>query len=135
MYFGSNINESPVIAGVAGAAIEGGAFKVVKFNSGKVVLAGVPGAPVLGILPAQTPDLAEGDDVTVQVAAIGKVKAGAAVAKGALLMTDENGLAVTAVPESYIFGIALESAAASGALIDVLIKGGGYAPAAAGGST
>lgn len=129
-YFGTNINESPVIAGVTGAAIVGGAFKVVKFDTnGKVVLAGVAGEPVLGVLPAQTDDLASGDDVTVQVAAIGKVKAGAAVKKGALLMTDASGLAITATAAKYIFGIALEDAAASGALINVLIKGGGYLPA------
>lgn len=128
-YFGTNINESPVIAGVAGATIAGGAFKMVKISNGKVVLASVDGEPVLGVLPAQTPDLASGDDVTVQVSAIAKVMAGGEVAQGALVMTDANGKAVTATAAKYIVGIALEGAAAAGALINVLIKGGGYMPA------
>jgi len=129
-YFGTNINQSPVIAGVAGAAINGGAFKIVKFDgSGKIVPASVAGEPVLGILPAQTPDLVSGDDVTVQVAAIGKVMAGAAVTKGAQVMTDTSGRVVPATAAKYILGIALEPAAAAGAVINVLIRGSGYMPA------
>lgn len=111
MFLSTGINDSPVIAGVATSAINGGAFKAVKFDSsGGIVLAGA-GNNAIGLLIATTPDaVLAGGDVTVQIKEIGYWKAGDTIAAGAELTPDSAGDAVTAVVGDYVVAIALESA-------------------------
>lgn len=130
MYTTTSINDSPVITGKATAAIENGAFLAAKFDAnGGIVLAGA-GENALGLLIATTPEAVKaGEDVTVQIKDIGLWKAGAAVAAGAELTADENGAAKTAVAGNYVTAIALEAAAAPGAVIKVQIVKSGKVPA------
>ena len=56
--------------------------------------------------------------------------AGAAITAGAAVAVTTDGKVITATSENYIFGVALEAAAADGAVIEVLPAAGGslYAP-------
>ncbi len=81
-------------------------------NTGSVQLA-VSGAAALGVL--QNPVLAAESAASVQPldGSISKVQVGAvAVAAGANLMTDANGLAITATTGNAIVAVALEAGAA-----------------------
>lgn len=94
-YFGSSINESPVLAEQVGAEIKNGSGKAVKYSDGKVVLAGA-GEAICGVLIMQTPDVAAGDDVTMQYKDIGMVAAGGDFMKGDALEVGADGCFVKA---------------------------------------
>lgn len=122
MYFGTTINDSPVIVGKATAKLEDAEFLAVKFDStGGIVKASTAGENCLGLLPAEQGNIAAGDDVTVQIKECGLWKTGAAVAAGAELAVDANGKCKTATAGQFILAIALEAAAAADAVIKVQI--------------
>lgn len=127
-YTSTGINNSPTITDKAGAALSNGAFKLIKRDAaGKFVVASVAGERVVGVAIASTPvSVALNDDLTVQIKDIGYVKAGDAIAKGAEIATDANGLAVTATTGAFIVGEALTAAAALNDVIQVQITKAGY---------
>lgn len=127
MYIGTSINESPVIAGKAGADITGGAMLAVTMDSNGIKTVDTAGAAAVGLLIAETDDVKSGDTVTIQVKDIGLWKAGAAIAAGALLTPDANGKATTAASGNFILAQALEAATAADQVIHVQIIKAGYA--------
>lgn len=129
-YFGTAINESPVLAGVAGAAMEKGAMLAVKFDAdGALVLAGA-GEAAVGILLADTEEaVGKGDRVTVQIKDMGLWVTGEVVKAGDLLAADAAGKAVAAPAGAFILAQAMEEAAAAGTPIRVQIVKAGYAAA------
>lgn len=130
MYIGTAMNESPVLAGEAGAALQNAAMLAVKLDAdGALVLAGA-GEPALGVLLPDTEEqAAKGDQVTVQVKDIGLWMAGAAVKAGELLASDAAGKAVPATAGAFILAQALETADADGRPIRVQLIKAGFAPA------
>jgi len=68
-----------------------------------------------------------GKMVTVQTDGIAMVKAGAAVAQGAVVTSADDGEAVTATTGDYQHGYALEAASGAGEIISVLLKPAGIA--------
>lgn len=130
-YFGTTINDSPVIAGVAAAAITGAEFLAVKFDSnGKIVKADTAGENVLGLLGAEMGEYKAGETVSVQIKECGLWKTGGAVAAGAELAVDANGKCVTATGGDFILAVALEAATEADEVIKVQIIKAGYKPAA-----
>ena len=126
MFVGTSINKSPTIAGVAGAKIEGGAGKAVKFDSsGNIILCSTAGEAALGFLILQTADTVnQGDSVTVQICAIGQLAAGGTFVAGDFLAVDANAKLVKAAAGNYVVGQALSAGAAGGfAQVDIC-KGG-----------
>lgn len=71
--------------------------------------------------------IAIGDEITAQIKDISFWKTGAAVVTGALLTSDNEGLAVTAATGDFILGVALEATDAKGQVIKVQINKSGYA--------
>lgn len=126
MYNGTTINDSATIVAAANAAISGGEFLAAKFTNGKIAVCSVAGENALGIIIPGQDAVAQNDDVTIQIKEIGRWKAGAAISAGAELTTDANGAAITATSGAFILAIALESAAAAGAIIQVQIVKAGY---------
>lgn len=125
---GTAINTSPTVVFEAGATLTDARYIAVTISDGKLVLPEA-GAHVLGIAIGETDEtVAAGEDIDVQIKDIGKWRAGAAIAVGAELATDATGKAVTAAEGDFIVGVALTSAAASGALIQVQITKSGYKP-------
>jgi len=127
MFISTGINDTPTIVGKAGIPLVNAAFLAVKFDeAGNIVPAGT-GENALGLLIATTPEnVAAGEDVTVQIKDVGLWKTGDAVAAGAELTPDASGKAVTATEGAFILAIALESAAAEGAVIKVQVIKAGY---------
>lgn len=124
-YFGTTINDSPVIAGESAAALTDKSFYAVKFDSyGKIAICSVEGENVLGILPAEEGNKAIGDSIAVQIKDIGLMVASGAIAAGAEVMTDANGKAKTATAGKFIIGYALKAATAAGEVIPVQISKG-----------
>lgn len=80
------------------------------------------GAFGFGVL---TNDPAAGEAGNITVAGVEKVLAGAAVVRGAQVMSDANGKAITATATNQRLGIALESASAADEYIAVLLQPGG----------
>lgn len=130
-YIGNQINQSPTITDVAGAAIADGRNKLYKYDAnGQLVLAGA-GENVVGIgliesgyndVTGETAGKVEvGDQVTVQIKDIGLVVAGAAVKKGAEVASNASGLAVTATNGDFVVGTALDEAKQSGDYIYIQI--------------
>lgn len=126
-YFGTNINESPVIVLQAGAKLESPQFLAVMAD-GKLATAG---ANAIGIITPDAEDLIEvGDELNVQVKDIGAWKAGGAVEMGDELSSDANGKAVKALDGNFITAIALGAATKADQIIPVQIIKAGYKPAA-----
>lgn len=130
-YFGTAINESPVIAIQAGEEIAAPAFLAVTAD-GKLAKAGVN---ALGIVTPDCDDkVVVGDDLTVQIKDIGLWLAGAEVAVGDELTPDENGKAKKATDGNFITAIALSAATKADQRVTVQICKCGYKGAAAAGS-
>ena len=128
MYNGSIINPSPIIIAPAGEAITSGPFSAVAFNNNGLFVTAKKGSVPAGILVAEEEDsIAVGDEITAQINDISFWKAGAAIVTGALLTSDNEGLAVTAATGDFILGVALEAADAKGQVIKVQITKSGYA--------
>lgn len=130
MYIGTSINESPVIAGIAAADIEGGSMLAVSMDADGIKTIAKAGDVAVGLLIAETDDIAfKGDTVTVQIKDVGLWKVGAAVAAGDLLSADATGKAVKAAAGNFILAQAMEAATAADQIIHVQIIKAGYAPA------
>lgn len=132
-YLATSINESPVVAMKAGAAITDVRGKAVKFDaSGNVILC-VAGDAALGVgILTNDQDIAVGGDVTVQVKDMGLVLAGAATIKaGDELASDANGKLIKATDGQNVIAIALEASSAADTFIKAMLVRYGK-PAAAG---
>jgi len=95
---------------------------VVQNTSGKIAQVGTTGAKALGVL--QSPAIA-GEAAEVMVSGVSKVVAGAAIANTGPITSDSQGRAITAAATHTVNGIALETAAAAGEVIAVLLGYGG----------
>ena len=126
MFIGTSISTSPVIAAAAGAAIEKGAGKAVKFDgNGNIVLCSTAGEAALGVLILQHADkIAAGDTVTVQIERQGQALAGGTIAAGDLLAVNASGAVVKAGTGNYVIGQALSAGVAGGFVNIQIIKGG-----------
>lgn len=134
-FYASQINNSATIVDKAASEIADARGKAVKYDeSGKLVLASTAGEAVIGIALITTGDpegkVLAGEDVDVQIKDIGQVVAGAAIAKGAEVTTDNKGCIVTAAAGNFIIGTALRAASGAGAYIPVQINKMGYKPSA-----
>lgn len=127
MYIGTSINESPVIAAKAGAAITDGAMLAVSMDDNGVKIPTEAGAVAVGLLIPETETVAVGDDVTVQVKDMGLWKTGAAVAAGDLLTTDTAGKAIKATAGNFVMAQALQAATAADQVVRVQIIKAGFA--------
>lgn len=126
-YFAASINESPVLALKAGAALADVAGCAIAFDAdGNAVLAGGDKAAIGIALPTNDEAIPKGGDVYVQYKDIGLVKAGAALVPGDRLAPDETGTLVKAASGAYI-AIALQKASAPGALVQAIVERGALA--------
>lgn len=127
-YFGTTINDSPVIAGTLASAVEGQvAFKAVAFDeNGALTIATDSTVPVGIATPDAGEDRKAGDEITVQVTAIGIAVAGGAIKRGDALAAGEGGKLVKATSGKFILGFALTDATA-GNSVTVQITKSGYA--------
>lgn len=124
-YMGTGINDSPVIALTAAETIENAAFKAVKLDeNGNAVLASEGEAPI-GLITAESDNVSEGDDITVQIKDIGFAFAGEEIAVGAEVACGTDGKIKTAASGNFIIGFALE-AAETDSIIRVQITKSGY---------
>lgn len=119
----SSINESPVISIEAGAALEDIRGKAIKFDeNGKAALAAAGDFAVGIAILSNDENVSVGNDITVQVRAIGYVKAGAAVKTGDTLAPGTNGALVPAASGAFM-AVAMQEAEA-GSLVQALITHG-----------
>lgn len=121
-YLATSINESPVIVDKAGATIADVRGRAVKFDTnGNIVLAGAGEAAIgVGIMTNDV-NIEAGSDVHVQIKAIGLVRAGAEIKKGASLQADASGALITAT-DGKVVAIALDAAASAGVYIKAILK-------------
>lgn len=103
---------------VASADLSSSQFLFSSFSATGVALAGA-GEPADGVLQDAP---ASGESASVMVDGVSKVVAGAAVVKGAEVMSSAAGKGITATAGSNIVGRALEAAGADGDIIAVLIS-------------
>lgn len=82
-------------------------------NTGKIATA-ANGGQANGVLQDAP---AAGGPGCVAISGVCRVKAGAAIAAGALVQSDANGKAITAVANSYIHGMALDQATGANDII------------------
>ena len=122
-YFGTAINESPVITVEAGEAMKSPQFLAVGID-GKLAEAG---KNAIGIITADAEDVVSiGDDLTVQIKDVGLWIAGEALKKGTELAVGAGGMAVKAAAGNFITAVALSEATNSGQRISVQICKAGY---------
>lgn len=115
-YYESNV----CITLEASADLSADQYKFVTLGATGIAVNTVAGGACLGVL--DTKPNALGVAGAVAVGGVTKVKAGAAVARGADVQSDATGLAITAVAPGFSQGTALEAAAASGDIIAVLLR-------------
>lgn len=99
-------------------------YKLVKMSSTGIALNTTSGGICHGVL--QNKPNALGQPATVTFVGVSKVKAGAAVAKGAEFMSNATGLAITATSTNRALGVVLEAATAANDIITVALYGGAY---------
>lgn len=105
---------------VAAADLSTSQFLCVKETSNGINLCTVAGEEVYGVLQNKP---AAGQAANVMQDGVSKCKAGAAVAKGALIMTNASGKVITAATAgSSIIGQAKEAAGADGDIIACAIN-------------
>ena len=108
----------------ANADLSSSQYLFVDCNStGRVAVVAGNGYKAVGVL--QNKPAAIDRAATVQFDGVTKVKAGAAVAKGADIMSNATGQAITATTGLVSQGTALEAATAANQLISVLLKSNG----------
>lgn len=101
----------------------GNQYKFVKLGASGVALNTTSGGQCTGVLQNKP---TSGQIGEVAVGGVAMVMAGAAVARGADVMSDTAGLAITATGTgAYIQGEAMEAAAAANDVIAVLLKKSG----------
>jgi hypothetical protein len=120
-------NYSPTAA-LSGVVADGsGQFLAVKLYAStdrKTVLANSGGEAIYGIL--QNKPLA-GQAADVGIAGVSKAVAGAAVTRGAGLMTDTSARLITATSSNHTVAFAIESAGTAGTVFTVaMVPGGGF---------
>lgn len=127
-YFGASINTSSVIAEIASATIQNGAFCAVKYDeNGDVILCDTAGELVVGVLLPETAEkINAGEDVTVQIKDIGLCKAGAEIKKGQEVMVDTKGRVIPATAGKFVIGYAMTNATTENEIIEVDIRKCGY---------
>lgn len=111
----------------AGAAIA--AFRLVKLSAAETVVPAAAAADAsIGV--ANEVAAASGERQDVVMAGIAFVEAGAAVALGALVMSDASGRGITATAAAgtnvRVIGTALDAASAAGDVIRVLLSPGSF---------
>ena len=108
---------------VANGDQSGNQYKFVKEGASGMALNTTSGGQCTGVLQNKP---TSGQVGAVAVDGVSKVIAGAAVAKGADVMSNATGLAITATGTgAYIQGEALEAATAANQIIAVLLKKSG----------
>lgn len=122
-YTTTGINTSATIVAPAGAAIESVIGKAIKIDaSGNAVVASTAGEKVVGIaVLTNSENPVKGEDITIQIKEIGKVVAGAEVARGDELAAAADGTLVTATSGQFVVATALTAATAAGQIIDAQI--------------
>lgn len=130
------------ISGVAAADLSALQYRFVKGSKAAIAICDAAGENALGVLQNAP---VSGEAARVAYGGAVKVEAGAAISAGALVATDANGKAKTAVANtvdttgsnatedldgSFVMGQALEAAAADGDIISVMIAKIGAAPSA-----
>jgi hypothetical protein len=106
----------------AGSDLSSSQFLLVAMASDGQVDACGNGARALGVL--QDDPAAAGRAGTVCIGGRTKVKAGAAVAVGALIGSDAAGKAVTAASGDVVLGVAMSAASADGEIISMVFAPG-----------
>jgi hypothetical protein len=91
-------------------------------TAGKIAQVSTAGGKAVGVI--QSPAAAD-EAVELTVTGVSKVEAGAAIANTGPISSDAQGRAITAATGNAINGIALETAAAAGEVIAVLLGYGG----------
>lgn len=111
---------------VAAEALTGGRFVEIN-TTGGVAAIGAAGGRADGVV---TEDVSSGDAAPVETHGVAKVVAGAAIANAGPVTSDAEGRAIAASTVGHaINGIALETAAAAGEVIAVMVRYGGVVPA------
>lgn len=119
-YNGMQMNPSATIVDEAAAKVEDARCKIFAYDSnGKLVLATDGSKPLVGIATievgvnditgAKSGEISVGDDIDIQIKDIGFVIAGATIAKGDEITSDENGEAKKAAAGDYVIGFALNA--------------------------
>ena len=117
-YTGTGINTSATIVEPAGAAADFRG-KAVKYDAGKVVLAGA-GETAIGVgIITNSEATKENEDVDIQIKEIGLGLAGDAIEKGAELAANAEGKLVPATAGQFVIAVALDTAAAAGKFIKI----------------
>lgn len=102
------IDNTPTIRGIAASSLTSPAMLAVKFNSsGKLALPSA-GDPAIGIVLADSEDIASGGVVNVQIKDICYWMSASVISAGAELAPDAAGKAVVATSGAFILAIALE---------------------------
>lgn len=123
-YITYSVNENPVIAREAGEDLGLVRGRAIAFDTnGKVTLAD-PSSVAIGVgIVSNLEPVLEGDDVFIQVAAIGLVKVSAAVQAGAFLAPAADGTLIPAASGGAYIAVALQAAAAN-SLVQAMIRMG-----------
>lgn len=126
------IEESVTITGKAAVDIPDVRGKAVVYDeNGNIVLASAPTKPILGIAlitsgatnaPDENGAVKAGEDIDIQVSALGFASAGAAIKPGAPLTTNSTGDLVPAVDGNFVVATALNTASEGGAVYFQITK-------------
>lgn len=119
-YNGMQMNPSATIVDEAAAEIKDARCKIFAYDSnGKLALATDGSKPLVGIATievganditgAESGKVNAGDDIDIQIKDIGFAIAGATIAKGDEITSDENGEAKKAAAGDYVIGFALNA--------------------------
>lgn len=95
-------------------------------TTGTIAQVDTAGAAAIGVLQDT---VAAGDAAEVTITGVSKVVAGAAITSTGPVTSDSQGRAITAATGNTVNGIALQTAAAAGEVIAVLLGYGGVVPA------
>ncbi len=124
-YITNPVNESPVISRGAGEPLEDVRGKAVKFDADGNIVIAKTGDEAIGIgLISNDLNIPIGNDVDVQVNAIGLVKTGAAVAAGDCLAPSPDGSLTAAGSGTPYIAVAIQASSAAGAIIQAVISRG-----------
>ena len=128
-YLNHGYNDSPVIRGVANAALTAPAMKAFALNaSGKVILPAASGDFAVGIALANTEDVGAGGAIDLQIKDGCYAIAGETIKRGDLLMAHTDGTLKKATAGKNVLAMALADAA-SGKPCEVVIMRTLIAPA------